>query len=107
MFHAVERGKRAFGRSGRVDVGRNHKQRHRLFVRLGDRSDDIGRAAARRDQADRRPFGDARVAQRHVAGAAFMLGVDELYLRPFGDGIAQRKQSVGQNAEYMAHVVRY
>ena len=103
MFHAVKRRTRAFRRSGGVDVRRDDEQRHGFFVRLRDGGDDIGRAAAGGDQANRRLFGRARVAERHVAGAAFMLRVDEVHMRAFGDGVADRKRSMGEHAENMAH----
>ena len=48
-------------------------------------------------------FRHARIAERHVAGAAFMLRIDEFHMRPFGDGIADRKRSVRQDAEDILH----
>ena len=72
-------------------------------MRLGDCGDDVGRAATGRNQTYPRFFRHARIAERHVAGAAFMLRVDEFHMRPFGDGVADRKRSVRQDAKDVLH----
>ena len=73
---------------------------------MRDCGDDIGRAAARRHQADRRFLRRSGVAKGHVAGAAFMLGVDEAHVRPLGDGVTNGKRGVREHAEDMAHILR-
>ena len=66
---------------------------------LGDGSDDIGRAAAGGNQANCRFLGCARVAERHIARAAFVLRIDEAHVRPFRYGIADRERRVSEHAE--------
>jgi hypothetical protein len=61
-------------------------------------SHDIGRAAAAKPNR-RRVFGRAGIAQRHVTGATFVLRVDELHVRPPGDGVADGERRVREYAE--------
>ncbi|MNC90538.1 hypothetical protein D3C83_66460 [compost metagenome] len=75
-------------------------------MRLRDGCDDIGRAAAGGNQTDRRLFGCARISERHVAGAAFVLRVNETHVRPLGDGIADGERRVSEHAENILHASR-
>src|SRR5215470_17155153 len=106
MLHAVPGRPSAFARRSRIDVRGDHEQRHRLFVSLSDGRDDVGRAAARGNQADRRLLSSTRVAEGHVSRAPFMLRVDEPEVRTLRYGIAQRKRGMGQHAEDMPDILR-
>src|SRR5262249_59842012 len=95
-----------FARRSGLDVRGNHKQRHRLFVGLSDSRHDVGRAAARGNQADRRLLSSTRIAESHVSRAPFMLRVYEPEVRTLRYGIAQRKRGVSQDAEDMPDILR-
>src|SRR5262249_11303263 len=73
VLHTVPGRPSALARRSRIDVRGDHEQRHRLFVSLSDGRDDVGRAAARGNQADRRLLSSTRVAESHVSRAPFML----------------------------------
>ena len=106
MFHAVPGRPSAFCRRSGADVRRDDKKGNRLLVSLRDRRDDIGGAAARRDQANGGLLSGAGVAEGDVSRATLVLRIDEPKVRTFGYRIAQSERSVGENAEDVSHVFR-
>src|ERR1043165_516687 len=81
MLHPMKRGIRAFRGSGGIDVRGNYKQRNGFFMSLCDGRGDICCATAGGDQTNRRFLCRSCIAECHVPGAAFMLGIDEFHVR--------------------------